>query len=328
MSYINSPAVIGAGVMGKAISKHYSDQGHEVVLIEQNPAQRKLALAELQQKKITISDDLNLLGDRDFIIEAVFEDLTAKKLILKQISDFAKNDALIATNTSSLLIRDLIGAVTIPSRFIGVHYNNPADFNPIVEIIKDEQTDFDAAKRVSEWVEKAGKQPVLCSDTPCFILNRQSLPFINEAARCLNVASPGEIDFVAKQKIGVELGPFEVMNLVGLDVIKSSSRNLRALGQGYASSLDLQNMADKHWDIDTVTGVNREISTEVTKRLRGAMLFPGKDILDRKLCSREDLDKICKLALGYEKSSVEWLELLDKSIVNQLIELFLSFQSD
>ena len=328
MSYINSPAVIGAGVMGKAISKHYSDQGHEVVLIEQNPAQRELALAELQQKKITISDDLNLLGDRDFIIEAVFEDLTAKKLILKQISDFAKNDALIATNTSSLLIRDLIGAVTIPSRFIGVHYNNPADFNPIVEIIKDEQTDFDAVKGVSEWVKKAGKHPVLCSDTPCFILNRQSLPFINEAARCIHFARPGEIDFVAKQKIGVELGPFEVMNLVGLDVIKSASRNLEALGQGYASSLDLQNMADKHWAIDTVTGVNREISTEVTKRLRGAMLFPGKDILDRKLCSREDLDKICKLALGYEKSSVEWLELLDKSIVNQLMELFLSFQSD
>ena len=121
MSYINSPAVIGAGLMGKAIAKHYSNQGHEVVLIEENLSQIEIASSELAQQKITISDDLNLLRDRDFIIEAVFEDLTAKKLVLKQISDFAKDDALIATNTSSLLIKDLIGAVTIPSRFIGVH---------------------------------------------------------------------------------------------------------------------------------------------------------------------------------------------------------------
>ena len=141
MSYINSPAVIGAGLMGKAIAKHYSNQGHEVVLIEENLSQIEIASSELAQQKITISDDLNLLRDRDFIIEAVFEDLTAKKLVLKQISDFAKEDAFIATNTSSLRIKDLIGAITIPSRFIGVHYNNPADFNPIVEIIKDEQTD-------------------------------------------------------------------------------------------------------------------------------------------------------------------------------------------
>ena len=328
MSYINSPAVIGAGLMGKAISKHYSNQGHEVILIEENLSQIEIASSELAQEKITISDDLNLLRDRDFIIEAVFEDLTTKKLVLKQISDFAKDEALIATNTSSLLIKDLIGAVTIPSRFIGVHYNNPADFNPIVEIIRDEQTDLGAAKDVAEWVEKSGKYPVLCSDTPCFILNRQSLPFINEAARCLNFASPGKIDFVAKQKVGVKLGPFEVMNLVGLDVIKSASRNLEILGEGYSSSVDLQKMSEKHWAIDAVTEVNREVSTEVIKRLRGAMLYPGKDILDRKLCSEKDLDKICKLALGYEKSSSEWLQLLDKSIIDQLISSFLSFQSD
>ena len=115
---------------------------------------------------------------------------------------------------------------------------------------------------------------------------------------------------------------------MGLDVIKSASRNLEILGEGYASSVDLQKMSEKHWAIDTVTEVNREVSTEIIKRLRGAMLYPGRDILDRKLCSEKDLDKICKLALGYEKSSSEWLQLLDKSIIDQLINSFLSFQSD
>ena len=327
MSKINSPAVVGAGVMGKAISRHYSNQGYEVVLIEEDPSQRGLASVELEQEKITVSEDLNLLRDRDFIIEAVFEDLTSKKRVLKEIGDFARDDSLIATNTSSLLVNDLIDTIPNPSRFIGVHYNNPADFNPIVEIISDQLTDSSRTKEVTEWVEKSGKHPVLCSDTPCFVLNRQSLPFINEAARCMSFASPGEIDFVAKQKVGVELGPFSVMNLVGLDVIKSASRNLEVLGEGYASSHILQKMKDKQWTIDKVTEVNREKSTEITKRLRGAMIFPARDILERKLCSEYDLDKICKLALGYEKSSVEWLELLDESIVEQLITLFLSFQS-
>ena len=229
MSKINSPAVVGAGVMGKAISRHYSNQGYEVVLIEEDPSQRGLASVELEQEKITVSEDLNLLRDRDFIIEAVFEDLTSKKRVLKEIGDFARDDSLIATNTSSLLVNDLIDTIPNPSRFIGVHYNNPADFNPIVEIISDQLTDLSRTKEVTEWVEKSGKHPVLCSDTPCFVLNRQSLPFINEAARCMSFASPGEIDFVAKQKVGVELGPFSVMNLVGLDVIKSASRNLEVL---------------------------------------------------------------------------------------------------
>ncbi|MDC2963541.1 3-hydroxyacyl-CoA dehydrogenase family protein [Gammaproteobacteria bacterium] len=327
MSKINSPAVVGAGVMGKAISRHYSNQGYEVILIEENASQRELASVELEQEKITVSEDLNLLRDRDFIIEAVFEDLTSKNRVLKEIGDFARNDSLIATNTSSLLINDLIDAIPNPSRFVGVHYNNPADFNPIVEIISDQLTDLTRTKEVTEWVKKSGKHPVLCSDTPCFILNRQSLPFINEAARCMSFATPGEIDFVAKQKVGVELGPFSVMNLVGLDVIKSASRNLEVLGEGYASSQILQKMKDKQWTIDKVTEVNREKSTEITKRLRGAMIFPARDILDRKLCSHDDLDKICKLALGYKKSSVEWLELLDESIVEQLIALFLAFQS-
>ena len=298
-----------------------------MVLIEEDPSQRGLASVELEQEKITVSEDLNLLRDRDFIIEAVFEDLTSKKRVLKEIGDFARDDSLIATNTSSLLVNDLIDTIPNPSRFIGVHYNNPADFNPIVEIISDQLTDSSRTKEVTEWVEKSGKHPVLCSDTPCFVLNRQSLPFINEAARCMSFASPGEIDFVAKQKVGVELGPFSVMNLVGLDVIKSASRNLEVLGEGYASSHILQKMKDKQWTIDKVTEVNREKSTEITKRLRGAMIFPARDILERKLCSEYDLDKICKLALGYEKSSVEWLELLDESIVEQLITLFLSFQS-
>ncbi len=327
MSKINSPAVVGAGVMGKAISRHYSNQGYEVVLIEVDPSQRDLASVELEQEKITVSEDLDLLRDRDFIIEAVFEDLTSKKRVLKEIGDFARDDSLIATNTSSLLVNDLIDTIPNPSRFIGVHYNNPADFNPIVEIISDQLTDLSRTKEVTEWVEKSGKHPVLCSDTPCFVLNRQSLPFINEAARCMSFATPGEIDFVAKQKVGVELGPFSVMNLVGLDVIKSASRNLEVLGEGYASSQILQKMKDKQWTIDKVTEVDREKSTEITKRLRGAMIFPARDILERKLCSEYDLDKICKLALGYEKSSVEWLELLDESIVKQLIALFLSFQS-
>lgn len=317
--------VVGAGLMGTGIAKHIAAQGMNVILVDQDAGQLQTAAWALADTAVTTTTRLQDIAAADYVIEAVFEDLDTKRAVLAGISQLVSPDCVIATNTSSLLIGDLAEAVRQPKRFLGVHYNNPADFNPIVEVIPAAATGAAVTESMLEWLNAAGKNAVQCADTHCFVLNRQSLPYINEAARCLDVATPGEVDHIAVGKLGASLGPFAVMNLVGLPVMAAASRNLSVLGRGYEPAQALQRQADKGspWQINPVDGVDRSVISTVVKRLRGAMLFPGKDILYRRLCSPDDLHNICINALGYEKSSVELLNVLKPHIVEELIDVYL-----
>tara|TARA_B100000795_G_scaffold267559_1_gene252648 strand:+ start:7944 stop:8927 length:984 start_codon:yes stop_codon:yes gene_type:complete len=326
---INKAAVVGAGLMGSGIARHMANHGIEVTLVDNNEEQ--LARAEQINKNpdLLYTTDIAAISTVDYVIEAVFEDLDIKRNVLSQISSTVSPNCLIASNTSSLLIADLEEAVTGPNRFTGVHYNNPADMNPVVEIIPGEHTETRYTDAILKWMKSAEKVAVKCKDTPCFILNRQSLPYINEAARCLNIASPGEVDSVVKNRLGVGLGPFAVMNLVGLPIMAASSCNLEVLGRGYLAAPELQERSrlnSPDWDIEDVGAVSKDKTSAIVKRLRGAMIFPGKDILAQALCSRDDLHLICKVALGYDKSSPELLEMLEPSVTTELLEAYLSQQ--
>jgi len=326
---INKAAVVGAGLMGSGIARHMANHGMEVTLVDNNEEQ--LARAEQINKNpdLLYTTDIAAISTVDYVIEAVFEDLDIKRNVLSQISSTVSPNCLIASNTSSLLIADLEEAVTGPNRFTGVHYNNPADMNPVVEIIPGEHTETRYTDAILKWMKSAEKVAVKCKDTPCFILNRQSLPYINEAARCLNIASPGEVDSVVKNRLGVGLGPFAVMNLVGLPIMAASSCNLEVLGRGYLAAPELQERSrlnSPDWDIEDVGAVSKDKTSAIVKRLRGAMIFPGKDILAQALCSKDDLHLICKVALGYDKSSPELLEMLEPSVTTELLEAYLSQQ--
>ncbi|MBO6658548.1 MAG: 3-hydroxyacyl-CoA dehydrogenase family protein [Pseudomonadales bacterium] len=320
---ISKAAVVGAGLMGTGIARHLSSQHIDVLVIDASLEQLEKARGMEENKDLSFSKELKAISDRDFVIEAVFEDLDVKLDVLKAISHIVGEDCIVASNTSSLLIKDLAQSIESPNRFIGVHYNNPADMNPVVEIIASELSDISIAEGVHQWMNQANKLAIRCADTPCFVLNRQSLPYINEAARCLKIATPGEIDKIATTKLGVGLGPFAVMNLVGLPVMAAASRHLAVLGEGYASAEQLQAQQEP-WEIDEPGEANKEVTSEVVRRLRGAMIFPGKDILDQNLCSRDDLHEICVQALGYEKSSAEWLEILTPTVKDELISIYLN----
>ena len=325
---INKAAVIGAGHMGSGIARHLCRHQVDVLVTDTSPAQ----LAQLAQlegagsapgnQTMRFTTELADLKDRDFVIEAVFEDLSVKHEVLQQISSHVRSDCVIASNTSSLLIEDLSQPVAHPERFVGVHYNHPADQNPVVEIIASAKTDESIAAGIHRWMRQADKLAIRCADTPCFVLNRQSLPYINEAARCLDIATPGEIDQIATSRLGAGSGPFAVMNLVGLPVMAAASRNLAVLGSGYAPASALQER-NEPWKMDRVNSIDRKVTSDVIRRLRGAMIFPAKDILDQGLCSRDDLHEICIQALGYQRSSVEWLEILTPGVREELISIYL-----
>lgn len=328
---ISRAAIIGAGLMGCGIARHLSKQQTsqqqkvDVVVIDNSTEQIQKAASVPENSDLRFSSEINDLKDRDFVIEAVYEDLSVKQNVLKTIAASVSKDCIIATNTSSLLVGDLAGSVAHPERFVGVHYNNPADMNPVVEIIGSEETRETHVTGLVQWMNSAGKLAVRCADTPCFILNRQSLPYLNEAARCLTIATPGEIDFVATSRLGVGLGPFAIIQLVGLPVVAAASRNLSVLGEGYQPAPQLQNQKDL-WPIETVSEVSEDTSSQIVQRLQGAMMFPANDILEHQLCGRDDLHNICVQALGYKQSSPELLETLAPSVRDEQISNYLSQQ--
>ncbi len=326
---INSAAVVGAGLMGSGIARHMASHGIQVTLVDNSEEQLARAALANENQNLQYTSDMTAINTVDYAIEAVFEDLEVKQQVLSEISSAVSAECLIASNTSSLLIGDLEKTVTNPNRFIGVHYNNPADMNPIVEIIPGDHTETRYTDAILKWMKTAEKSAVKCKDTPCFILNRQSLPYINEASRCLDIASPGEVDHVVQNRLGIGLGPFAVMNLVGLPVMAASSRNLEVLGKGYRAAIQLQERSrldSPDWDIEEVSDVPKDKVSAIVKRLRGAMIFPGKDILDQALCGRDDLHLICREALGYDKSSPELLEMFEPAVTAELLEIYLSHQ--
>lgn len=326
---INKVAVVGAGLMGSGIAHHMASHGADVILLDKEQEQLDRISQLFDDIPVTLTTNLDALTDREFVIEAVFEDIHVKLAVLKAIATHVSSETVIATNTSSLLVSDLSERVAEPNRFIGVHYNNPPDFNPIIEIIPSAQTTEAVTISVQRWISSMDKRAILCADTPCFILNRQSLPYINEAARCLDIASPAQVDAIAREFLGVGLGPFAVMNLVGLPVMAAASRNLSVLGRGYQASAALQQrstQSEPEWIIGESTECQPAVQLEVKDRLLGAMIYPGKDIQEQNLCSRDDLHVICIEALGYGKSSVEQLESLEPREVDRLISIYLGGQ--
>lgn len=233
-------AVIGAGTMGEGIAHLAAAHGCTVQLIDVNQEILHRALASISQRldrsvqkgKTSSKDRAALLGrikpgrsidglsEIQFAVEAVVENLEIKHTVFKQLEQAAGEGVVLATNTSSLPVSRIADAVANPSRVVGMHFFNPAPVMPLVEIIAGEKSDpasinfaFDAAR---SW----GKTPVRAKDTPGFIVNRVARGFYLEALRLLGegVAGVDEIDLVMRTHGKFRMGPFELMDLVGLDV--------------------------------------------------------------------------------------------------------------
>jgi 3-hydroxybutyryl-CoA dehydrogenase len=171
---------------------------------------------------------LSDLGHAEVIIEAAIEDLRIKKDLFRHLEADTKPRTLLATNTSSLSITAIASATQIPERVIGMHFFNPAHTMKLVEVVQGQKTSPETVQRAIELAKHLGKTPVVVKDTPGFIVNRVARPFYGEALRLLgeNVASVEEIDRIVKIEGGFTMGPFELMDLIGLDVNLSVTQSM------------------------------------------------------------------------------------------------------
>jgi 3-hydroxybutyryl-CoA dehydrogenase len=226
--------------MGAGIAQVCLQAGHEVLLhdVDEEAMDRgrnRVAdgLARLTDKgRLTVADRNLLLAnlrdahslegmaqESDLVIEAALEDLDLKRTIFRALGAAALPTAILATNTSALSVSEIGQASGHPERVVGLHFFNPAPIMPLVEVVIGRQTTPETADRATDFATGLGKQPVVCHDSPGFIVNRVNRPFTLEALRMLDTGEAGveQVDR-ALQSAGYPMGPFALMDLVGIDV--------------------------------------------------------------------------------------------------------------
>nr|BFD83789.1 3-hydroxyacyl-CoA dehydrogenase [Streptomyces sp. Xyl84] len=246
---LSSPvAVVGTGTMGQGIAQVALVAGHAVRLYDAVPGRAAQAAAAIgarldrlvEKDRLTGADrdaararlqpaeSLAELADCSLVVEAVLEQLDAKQELLKDLEGIVTDDCLLATNTSSLSVTAIGGALRNPGRFVGLHFFNPAPLMPLVEVVSGFATDVTSATRAYETARAWGKTPVACADTPGFIVNRIARPFYAEAFAVHEgqAADPATIDAVLRESGGFRMGAFELTDLIGQDVNESVTHSV------------------------------------------------------------------------------------------------------
>jgi 3-hydroxybutyryl-CoA dehydrogenase len=252
---IEKIGVIGAGQMGNGIAHVCALAGYDVVMedinaealgkaratIERNlnrQATRGLitqADADAAMKRIRVAGELNVMKDRDLVIEAATENELVKRKVFQELCPRLGPKTMLATNTSSISITRLAASTDRPERFIGLHFMNPAPVMQLVEVIRGIATEDETFAAAVELVNKVGKTPANAEDFPAFIVNRILLPMINEAVYTLyeGVGNVEAIDTAMRLGANHPMGPLQLADFIGLDTCLSV---MQVLYEGLADS--------------------------------------------------------------------------------------------
>ena len=234
--------VVGAGVMGGDIAAWCALRGYNVTLQDREQKYIDPALARAAklfsrrvrddakraatEKRLSADVDGDGIAKADLVIEAIFENLEAKQTLYQKLEKDMKPEALLATNTSSIRLEDLRTVVTRPQRFIGLHFFNPVAMLPLVEVIRCEDTEQEAIDIGFAFTKGIGKLPLLCASSPGFVVNRILAPYMSEAMHLAEEGVPLKQIDESAEAFGMPMGPVELADSVGLDVVLHVSKVL------------------------------------------------------------------------------------------------------
>jgi 3-hydroxybutyryl-CoA dehydrogenase len=241
MMNVKNVIVVGAGAMGTGIVQACAEAGYHVIMMDVDQTKLKKAteviqsiLSKLDEKgrlreskseilsRIEVSSSLDSAKKCELALEAIFENLEAKQDIFRKLDSVCSQDALLCTNTSSIPISKIASVVKFPERVLGVHFFNPVHRMKLVEIVMGLRTLEEAVTGAREFVLSLGKDPVIVKkDIAGFIVNRINGMAFLEAMRLLDrgVATAEDIDKAMRMGLGYPMGPFELMDFIGLDVV-------------------------------------------------------------------------------------------------------------
>jgi len=245
---IKTFAVIGAGQMGTGIAQVAASKGYEVVLnstkdvslekamhnivrgLDKSVEKGKLSPEERDTmvKKIRVTTRLGDIAHADFVIESVVEDERVKINLFRQLEEICRPEVILATNTSSVSLAKLAGVTKRPEKVIGMHFMYPPVQMKLVEIIRGLVTSDETFHMVKDLAIKLGKTPIETKDLPCFVTSRVIQTMINEAIYCLyeGISTKEDIDTALKLGMNHPMGPLELADFIGLDVVLAMQQSL------------------------------------------------------------------------------------------------------
>ena len=240
--------VVGSGTMAAGIAEVFARAGYEVTMVARTPERAAGALSTIEASldrqvdkgrldaagrdatllRVRGTASLAELSYADLVVEAVVEDLDVKRALFVELDRICRPGAILATTTSSLPVIDLAVATRRPQDVVGLHFFNPAPVMRLVEVVSTVSTSADVADTAVAVCRAIGKHPVRCGDRAGFIVNALLFPYLNDAVRMLeaNYASADDIDLAMKKGCGYPMGPFELLDVVGLDVSLAIQRTL------------------------------------------------------------------------------------------------------
>jgi len=245
---IQSVGVVGSGTMASGIAEVFARGGKDVVLVARSADKAQMAVSRVASSLAKAVDKGSLdpaerdavlarlrgtaslaeLSYADLVVEAVVEDLEIKKALFVELDRTCKPGAVLATTTSSLPVIDLAVATSRAADVVGLHFFNPASRMKLVEVVRTVSTSDDVTATAVALCREIGKHPVTCGDRAGFIVNALLFPYLNDSIKMLqaNYATADDIDLAMKKGCGYPMGPFELLDVVGLDVSLAIQRTL------------------------------------------------------------------------------------------------------
>jgi 3-hydroxybutyryl-CoA dehydrogenase len=184
--------------------------------------------------RLTTTTEVADVAGCDLVIEAIVEDLDAKRALFRELDRIVAPEAVLATNTSALSVTEVAAATSRPERVVGMHFFNPAPVLPLVEVVRTELSSDEAVETAYEFARRIGKDPIRCGDTPGFVVNRILIPLLNDCVRVLDEAgvSPEDLDKAMTAGVNWPIGPCALIDLIGVDVhVHASEALFQALGE-------------------------------------------------------------------------------------------------
>lgn len=248
MPTIKQVGIVGSGTMGGGIAQVVAIAGYKVYLSDRNQEtvergfqtiktsinkaveKRKLSRPKADDtlKRIQIGSSLNDHSDMDLVIEAIFEDIVEKKNLFAQLDEVCQPSTLFASNTSSMCITEMAAVTRRPEQIVGMHFFNPAPIMKLVEVVRTVMTSKETFETAWNFVSSIGKEAIASEDKAGFVVDRLLVPYLMESVRALEerVASIEDIDKGMQLGCGFPMGPFTLMDLVGLDICYNAAITL------------------------------------------------------------------------------------------------------
>jgi 3-hydroxybutyryl-CoA dehydrogenase len=287
-----------------------------------------------------LEQDVLCYRDCGLVIEAIVEEVEAKRSLMSRVESVVAPDAVLATNTSSLSVTAIASACRSPSRVIGLHFFNPPPAMPLVEVVPRAGGDSSPVDQATQLMRAWGKTPVVASDTPGFIVNRVARPFYGESLRILDegMADCATIDWALREVGGFRMGPFELMDFIGNDVNYAVTRSVYEgmfYDPRYRPSITQQRLVESgHLGRKSGRGYynyaagavppqpNKDVALgrSVVDRVLAMLINEAVDAVHMRVASPADVDLAMTRGVNYPKGLLAWADELGAAIVLERIE--------